>query len=404
MNRIGGKISVVLVVVLLAAVAVGWVFVERINEPGASHGRRSAKKAVPVEVAAVERGPITLKRTFSGALEARAQFVVAPKVSGRVERIYVNLADPVARGQVVAELDNDENVQAVAQARANLAVARATAEGAQSALTISNRELHRLLTLQKRGMVSEAQLDTARATQLDKKSQLEVARALVSKTESELRSAEIRLGYTKVTAGWSGGSDQRFVAERFVDEGETVTANEPLLRIVELDPVVAVVFVAERDYVRLTTGQPAVLSTDAFPGKQFVGKIARIAPVFREASRQARVELAVPNEAMLLKPGMFVRATIVLDRIANATQVPEQALTTRDGDDAVFVVDQDGKSASWRKVEVGIRENGRVQVTGDGIVGQVVILGQQLLENGSAITLPIRDSAVSQDGGTAAPR
>jgi len=405
MIRIGGKTFVVLVVVLLAAGSLGWLVFERVAEQDAPRVRGgAAKKPVPVEVAPVERGPMTLKRTFSGALEARAQFVVAPKVSGRVERLYVNLADPVARGQVVAELDNDEYVQAVAQARANLAVARATADGAQSALEIANRELQRLLTLQQRGMISDAQLDTARANQLDKKSQLAVARALVSKSESELRSAEIRLGYTKVIAGWSGGSDQRFVAERFVDEGENVTANEQLLRIVEIDPVVAVVFVAERDYVRLTTGQSAVLTTDAYPEKQFEADIARIAPVFREASRQARVELAVPNKARLLKPGMFVRATIVLDRIADATHVPEQALTTRDGADAVFVVDQDGKSGSWHKVAVGIRENGRAQLTGDGVAGRVVVLGQQLLEDGSVITLPGREGTVSLDGGTAAPR
>jgi RND family efflux transporter MFP subunit len=283
-------------------------------------------------------------------------------------------------------------------------VARATADGAQSALEIANRELQRLLTLQQRGMISDAQLDTARANQLDKKSQLAVARALVSKSESELRSAEIRLGYTKVSAGWSGGSDQRFVAERFVDEGETVSANAQLLRIVELDPIVAVVFVAERDYVRLTTGQSAVLTTDAYPEKQFAADIARIAPVFRAASRQARVELAVSNKAMLLKPGMFVRATVVLDRIADATHVPEQALTTRDGEDAVFVVDQAGKSVARRKVEVGIRENGRAQVSGNGIAGRVVVLGQQVLEDGSAITLPARDGAVSLEGDTAAPR
>jgi RND family efflux transporter MFP subunit len=404
MIKIGGKISVALVVLLLVAGSLGWLVFERVAEQDAPRVRGGAKKPVPVEVAPIERGPMTLKRTFSGALEARAQFVLAPKVSGRVERLYVNLADPVARGQVVAELDNDEYVQAVTQARSNLAVARATADGAQSALEIANRELQRLLTLQQRGMISEAQLDTARANQLDKKSQLAVARALVSKSESELRSAEIRLGYTKVSAGWSGGSDLRFVAERFVDEGETVSANAQLLRIVELDPIVAVVFVAERDYVRLTTGQSAVLTTDAYPEKQFAADIARIAPVFRAASRQARVELAVANKAMLLKPGMFVRATVVLERIADATHVPEQALTTRDGEYAVFVVDRAGKSVARHKVEVGIRENGRAQVSGNGIAGRVVVLGQQVLEDGSAITLPARDGAVSLEGDTAAPR
>jgi multidrug efflux pump subunit AcrA (membrane-fusion protein) len=88
----------------------------------------------------------------------------------------------------------------------------------------------------------------------------------------------------------------------------------------------------------------------------------------------------------------------VLDRIADATHVPEQALTVRSGEDGVFVVSADGKSVSWHKVEVGIREDGRVQVSGDGVAGRVVVLGQQLLDNGSAVTVPANGSAVSVRG------
>jgi RND family efflux transporter MFP subunit len=395
MGTVGKKVSIALTVSLLIG-ALGWSILDRLDEHDVTPARGGgAAKTVPVEVAAVQRGPMSLKRTFSGALEARAQFVVAPKIGGRVEQLHVNLADVVTRGQVVAELDNDEYVQAVAQAQANLEVAKANVSGAKSALEVATRELERIRKLRGRGIASEAQFDTSKANQLDKKSQLEVAQALVSKAESELRSTNIRLGYTKVTAGWSDGSDRRVVAERFVDEGETVTANQELLRIVELDPIVAVIFVTERDYARLDTGQPAVLTTDAFPGRRFDGRIARIAPVFREATRQARLELTVANAEKLLKPGMFIRATIVLDRIPDATHVPEQALTVRDGESGVFIVNEDGQSVAWREVEVGIREDRRVQVRGEGLSGRVVVLGQQLLEDGSAITLPADDGAVS---------
>ncbi|MDH3412425.1 MAG: efflux RND transporter periplasmic adaptor subunit, partial [Gammaproteobacteria bacterium] len=296
--------------------------------------------------------------------------------------------------QVVAELDNDEYVQAVAQARANLEVAQANVAGAKSALAIATRELERTRRLRERGIASESQFDTTRANQLDKKSQLEVTKALVSRAESALKTANIRLGYTKVTAGWGDASEQRIVAERYVDEGETVSANAPLLRIVEIDPVIAVVFVTERDYALLSTHQLAVLSTDAFPGRQFEGRIERIAPIFREATRQARVELTVANRELLLKPGMFIRATVVLDRIEDAAHVPEQALTVRDGKSGVFVVNADGRSVAWRKVKTGIRDAGRVQVSGEGVSGRVVILGQHLLKDGSAIIIAGEAAAV----------
>ncbi len=182
---------------------------------------------MPVEVAQIQRGPIALQRTFSGELEALAEFVVAPKVSGRVERVLVNIADTVKRGQVVAELDNDEYVQAVAQAQADLAVARANLSEAKSALEIANREFKRTESLLKRGIASDSEFDAARQDQLAKQAQLKVAAAQVTKAESSLETANIRLGYTKVTAGWTGGDEHRVVAERYVDEGQTVAANAP---------------------------------------------------------------------------------------------------------------------------------------------------------------------------------
>ncbi|BCR04478.1 MexH family multidrug efflux RND transporter periplasmic adaptor subunit [Desulfuromonas versatilis] len=349
---------------------------------------RGALQAAPVEVAPIEHGPLELRRTFSGALEAPGQFVIAPKVSGRVERLVVDLADPVSRGQVVAELDNDEYVQAVAQARAELAVAEANLVEARSSLEIAGRELERVTRLRERGVASEANLDTARANRLARQAQLEVAKAQVTRAEAALETARIRLGYTRISADWSGGDDQRVVAERFVDEGQTVSANAPLLRIVELDPITAVIFVTETDYGRLQPGQEIALTTDAYPANRFSGRIDRIAPVFREATRQARVELSVENPEHRLKPGMFVRATVVLEQVADAVIVPEQALTQRNDRTGVFVVSEDGGSVAWRVVQVGIREGGRVQVSGEGLAGRVVTLGQQLVDDGSAIVIP----------------
>jgi RND family efflux transporter MFP subunit len=338
-----------------------------------------------VEVATIERGPIELLRTFTGTLEARAEFVVAPKVGGRVEQLYVDLADDVTRGQVVAVLDDAEYVQAVARAQADLEVAKASNAEAGSLLQIAERELQRVDQLRDRGVSSESQRDVAKADQLAKQALLQVTGARIASAAADLEAARIRLGYTQVKADWHGGSERRVVAERYVDEGETVAANAPLLRIVELDPITAVFFVTERDYAQLEPGQSATLFTDAFPGEAFPADIQRIAPVFREATRQARVELRVANSELRLKPGMFARATVMLERVERAVIVPEQALTSRDGREGVFLVSADGAVAAWREVQPGIRQDGRVQVTGEGLDGRVVVLGQQLLNDGTPV-------------------
>lgn len=386
--------KLLLLAFLVAAALFAWMSLGPKQDRGDSAPLSPSPPAVPVEVARIEHGFMELRRSFSGALEARTQLVVAPKVSGRVERLAVKLADTVDRGEVVAELDNDEYVQALAQARAELAVAEANLGEARSALEIAGRELERITQLRARGVASEANLDTARANQLARQAQREVAEAGVTRAAAALEGARIRLGYTRITADWSG-EGSRVVAERFVDEGETISANTPLLRIVELDPITAVIFVSERDYGRLQPGLEVSLTTDAYPGESFAGHIERIAPVFREATRQARVELSVANQDHRLKPGMFVRATVVLDRVADAVIVPEQALTTRNDRPGVFVISEDGRRVVWREVQVGIREGARVQVSGEGIAGRVVTLGQQLVDDGSAIIIPVEQGEKS---------
>lgn len=375
-----------LLILLIIFSVPGWLLYQRLTGAGQTAAPQATQtQPVPVELATVAQGNIARQRTFSGTLQAQAEIVVAPKVSGRIIQLAVDLSDRVTRGQVVARLDNDEYVQDVRQMEAELAVARANLAEAQSQLTIAERELQRVEKLRQRGVSSESQRDAAKADQLAKQAHVEVTRAQLTRAEAALESARIRLGYTTVSADWRGESEQRVVAERFVDEGETVSANTPLLRVVELDPITVVFFVTERDYALLMQGQQASLTTDAYPGESFNGTLARIAPVFRESTRQARVEVQVKNSQLRLKPGMFVRVTVTLEQAHDAIIIPEQALVTRDEKSGVFVVSTDGKTVNWQPVTIGIQQGNRVQVTGQRLAGEVVILGQQLLDDGSAI-------------------
>ena len=347
---------------------------------------KDAARAIPVEVAEVRRGPMQMQRTFSGTLEARAQFVVAPKISGRVKKLYVDLADLVTRGQVVAELDDEVYQQAVAQAEADLAVARANLEAAKSALEIAARELARLDQLRKQGLTTDTQYDVARASQLAKRAEVDVARANLRKAESALETSRIQLGYTRVKAEWTDGQELRVVGERYVDEGDTVSANAALLRVVEPAPLMAVIQVTEGGYAHLQPGPSASLTTAAYPGESFAARIERIAPVFSEATRQARVELRVENPDHKLKPGMFIRTTIALQAFDKTLSVPELALTVREGEQGVFVVDESGQQVRWQPVSAGFRQGDwrRILEPAD-LHGKVVTLGQQFLDDGARI-------------------
>ena len=371
--------------VLLIVLALVWrIWGETTAE---SQAPSASGRPVPVEVARIEHGRIELHRMFSGTLESMARFQVAPKVGGRIEQLAVDLADQIDNGQVVATLDSDEYGQAVSQAEADLAVAEANLTEAQSALEIADRSMQRQSTLRERGVSSDAQFDTAKAEQLAAAARVEVAKAQVTRARSSVESARIRLGYTLVRATWNEGDNKRVVAERMVDEGDTVAANTPMMTIVELDPIQAVLFVAERDYARLKAGQAVLLRTDAFPDQAFRGKVARVSPVFESASRQARVELTVPNPEHLLKPGMFVRAEAILDTVEDATIVPEEAVVMRADRPVIFLVDESTMTVKLVPVKLGITHAGRTEVSGEGLTGRVVTLGQQLLDDGSKVNV-----------------
>lgn len=369
-------------VVLLAVIGAG---VWRWRQQGGIDSDPAGERIAGVEVAEVVRSAMERQRTLSGALEAKSEAVIAPKVGGRITRLAVDLADLVQRGQVVAFLDNAEFLQEVKQAEAELAVARANLTLARNALDISRREHQRVVNLRERGIASDSEYDLAEATRMEREAQAEVAEAQVNRARAAHESARIRFDYTRVTADWSEGAERRMVAERFVEEGETVSANQPLMRVVQLDPILAVISVTERDYGRLQPGQEAEFTTDAFPGEVFRGRIERIAPVFRETSRQARVELTLANPDGRLKPGMFIRTTITLDRVDDVRVVPEAALTRRGEVDGVFLVASGGDRVRWVPVETGIRQAGRVEVKAPALEGRVVTLGQHLIEDGSPI-------------------
>ena len=133
----------------------------------------------------------------------------------------------------------------------------------------------------------------------------------------------------------------------------------------------------------------------------FPGVVARVAPAFEESSRRARVEIEVANPEGTLAPGRFVRAVVQLARVEAEAIVPERALVRRGDGDVVFLYDAARGTARMVPVEVGLRAGGRVEILGEGLSGAVITLGQQRLNDGSAVR-PVddTDAPAAADGAT----
>ena len=179
---------------------------------------------------------------------------------------------------------------------------------------------------------------------------------------------------------------------KMVDEGDTITANAPVVSLVDLSSLKAVINVTEREYGLISKDQAADISVDSNARQLFNGRVLRLAPVFDEASRQARVEIGVPNPNHILKAGMFVRVHIELGRAEQAVAVPISAIVKRSGKTGVFVVD-DG-TARFLQVRTGIEGKDWIQVEGVQTGQQVVTLGHHLLSDG--VTVSVSDGKKNQ--------
>jgi RND family efflux transporter MFP subunit len=366
----------------------GWQIYQKLQIAGTGQVRNRRAVAVPVETARIKQTTIRDVGAFTGTLSPRSQFIVAPKIAGQLEKLYVDIGETVKNNQLIAVLDDDEYVQQVDQARAELEVARAVIEESRSALNIAKRELERARALRQKKIASESELDSAEAQFKAQSAKYKVAMAQLAQRAAALEAARVRLSYTKIDVSYDGGGGHWVVGERFVDEGAMLAPNASIVSVLDIASMVAVVFVVERDYSKVHVSQEALVTTDAFPQKRFYGKIVRVAPLLKETSRQARIEIDIPNPEAMLKPGMFVRVEIEFGRHEATTVIPQNALVKRDSQQGVFLVDSQNMTARFVPVTLGIVNADLVEVVRPPLSGVVVTLGSHLLEDGSAILLP----------------
>jgi RND family efflux transporter MFP subunit len=313
---------------------------------------------------------------------------VAPKIAGRLEKILVDIGDIVKGGQLVAVLDDDEYRQQVNQAQAELEVARANLQESRDMLENTEREYRRIATLRKKKITSESELDVIDMKYKTQQAKLKVAKAQLTQKEAELKMAKVRLSYAQIQVPKNHNSGLRVVGERFVDEGAMLAPNNPIVSILDIGTLTAVIHVIERDYSKIKLGLETAATTDAFSGQTFPGRVVRIAPLLKEKSREARVEIEIPNKQKLLKPGMFVRVEIEFQQHDNATVLPATAIVKREGSAGVFMADLQQKRAKFVPVAVGIVNGKTAEILDPPLNGSVVTLGHHLLEDGAAIILP----------------
>jgi HlyD family secretion protein len=367
------------------------------QRPGGGAGA-SARPPMTVDVAPTRRETVSEHITVVGNLIGAATVEIVPKVSGRLQSIAVRLGDPVRKGQVLAKVEDHEIREQVRQAEASFEVARATVRQREADLKFAQTNLDRSRSLFQRELLPKQSLDDAEARSQAAVAQLDLARAQFQQARARLDELQITLSNTNILSPVDG-----FVAKRNLDPGAFASQNSPVLAVVDLSTVRMVANLIERDAKRVLAGTPAAVGVDAYPGEQFSGRVARVAPVFDPTTRTAEMEIEVPNRSGRLKPGMYARVALLVGERPNALVVPRNAVVDIEGRRGVFVP-QDNR-ASFRPVETGLQDENKVEITGglsDG--AQVITTGALALRDGDPIQIPAQRQPPGRPPGTVGQR
>jgi RND family efflux transporter MFP subunit len=368
-----------LLVLVLSAAAAGSACSEQ--GEGSVDKAVSGRPPVAVEVGEAVLRDIEEAIEVVGSLSPKFAADLKSEFTAVVEEVYVNEWVRVKKGTPLVKLDTREGEAALEAARAALLQA-------EVAETRAVRELERAEKLVEVGLVTVQNLDDARTAR-------QAAAAATSAAKAQVQTTETRLAKAVIRAPFDG-----IVANRNVNPGDRVEnmGGETLFRVVNNRILELTVNVPSTALASLRVGQPLEFTTDALPGRTFLGQVMFINPTADPVSRSVRVVADVPNEAEELRGGLFAKGRILTGKRTAVLQVPRTALQAWDlarRQAEVFVAHDE--TAERRTVKTGAVLGEYVEVTDGLAAGELVVTrGAFHLRDGDRISVTASREAVAR--------
>lgn len=366
-----------------------------------------------VRVAYATLRPLEKFLTVSGTLAAQEEATLSVKVPGRLEKIAVDLGSVVQRGDLIAQVEKRDYELRVGQAKAAVAEARAavglslegreentsvetiaTVKQARAVLNEAMKNRERVQRLSSDGISSKAEVDTVDAlfsvAVARHETAVEEARtrlAVLAQRRADLEVAQQQLLDTSILAPFDGA-----IQSRTASPGEHLQLGTPVASLVRLDPLRLRLEVPERESGFVQASQRVRLTVEGSTNI-FRGTVARVSPAITEQNRMLMIEADVPAQKGL-RPGLFVRAQVLVRENEPALCVPTNALIVFAGLEKVIAVEE-GK-ARERTVNTGRRAAGWVEITSGLKTKDVVVLEPGNLRTGQAVKFVEAGERVSE--------
>nr|WP_299666108.1 efflux RND transporter periplasmic adaptor subunit [uncultured Psychromonas sp.] len=379
MKNLKLTLSIVLVIVLVAGAST--YFYVKNSEPEVTFSTQ------PVVTGNIENTVLS-----NGVLYPYKMVNVGAQVSGKLQKIAVNLGDTIKQGDLIAQIDNLTQKNLLQEAQASLNNINAQYRAKQAQIHESNLAFERQAKMLKQKLSSQADYDIAEAALLVYKAELEQLLAEKEKALISVNNAEIDLGYTTISSPIDGT-----VIYVSVEEGQTVNTNQStpsIIEVAQLDVMTVKAQISEADIINVQAGKKVYFSILGAPNKKFEGVLRSIEPgptlLTGDDSKLAigdsdaiyyNALFDVENKQNLLRVGMTAQVSIVLGSAEEALLIPSQVLTSKSERNDQYRVSilVDGKIEK-RKVEIGINNKVQAQVLSGLNEGDQVILGQSSIK------------------------
>ncbi|MEN8141828.1 MAG: efflux RND transporter periplasmic adaptor subunit [Thermodesulfobacteriota bacterium] len=295
-------------------------------------------------------GPIEDRLNLPGVIEPKEDLTLLAQVDGTIAKVLVREGEQVQKGQVLARIEEDDYRIALTAAKAAHRLAAADHK--------RNKELH--------------------AKKLLPQASLEASATMLLTRNSELEAAALKLSRCTIKAPLAS------VVQRLdAKVGLLVSRADPLARLVQVEPVLAVIGIPESDVAAVSRLTEVELTIQALE-RTVMGRRHFLSPAPQKNGRLFRLELSLANGDRLIRPGMFVRAQLIKERKEAALTVPLYAIITRDQEQFVMVADRG--VARRQRVTSGIIDGFKVEITKGLTAGdKVIVEGQRQVDDGRAI-------------------
>jgi HlyD family secretion protein len=355
------KILLFTVIGACLAIGAGYLLFAKKQRPSYTTGR-------------VERGAIVTRVSSTGTLNAVTTVQVGTQVSGTIQKLFVDYNSQVKKGQIIAQIDPSIFNSQIEQSQGNYQSAVANLSKLKAVALDAGRTLERNRQLLKEGIVSQSDFDAAETKYREASGAVMAAKGTILQTRGAYRQSQTNLRYATIRSPVDG-----IVVSRNVDVGQTVAASfqTPTLFTIaqDLTKMQINTSVDEADIGKVTEGQHALFTVDAYPEMQFRGVVSqvRIAPIVTQNVVTYDVVITVENRDLRLKPGMTANVSIEVMRKDNVLMIPSAALR--------FKPATNGEGTERK---TSMERRGR-----NGAAGQKVFV----LKDGKPVPIPVQSGA-----------